>query len=82
MRFPRLTASTTSSTKSKSSEFVSKVKSYLVPQTVEARKTRYTQYKDIGIFVGSIFLIYMFEDKIRNILEIDPEELRKLTEQM
>lgn len=84
MRFPRLNASTTSSASSKSkiSGWVSKAKEFLVPQTVEARKARFTQYKDLGIFVGSILVVYIFEDKIRNFIEIDTDELRRMTEQM
>jgi hypothetical protein len=49
------------------------------PQTVEGRRARITQYKDMGIFVGAMMFIYLFEDKIRGLLEIDTEELRVLT---
>jgi hypothetical protein len=49
------------------------------PQTVEGRRARFTQYKDMGIFVGAMMFIYLFEDKIRGLLEIDTEELRVLT---
>jgi hypothetical protein len=33
----------------------------------------------MGIFVGAIVFIYLFEDRIRSMLEIDTEELKVLT---
>ena len=81
MRFSRLRGSSTSPQKSKPKEAVSKLKAWLWPQTTESRSARLTQYKDIGIFVGAILAVWLLEDRIRNMLEIDTDELRKLSMQ-
>ena len=82
MRFARLHGEGKEVPKgNKSSETVSKLKAWLWPKTTESRQVRITQYKDIGIFIGSIVAIWLLEDRIRDLLEIDTDELRKLSMQ-
>lgn len=81
MRFSRLRGSSTVPQKSKPKEAVSKVKAWLWPQTTEGRSARITQYKDVSIFLGAALLVWYFEEHIRNLLEIDTEDLRKLSMQ-
>lgn len=54
---------------------------WLWPQTAEGRKTRISQYKDVGLFVGSIAFVWIFKDKLSELLEMNPEELRRLADQ-
>lgn len=81
MRFARLRGASSLPQKSKPKEAVSKLRAWLWPQTTEGRAARLTQYKDIGIFLGAVALVWLLEDRIREVLEIDPDELRKLTAQ-
>jgi len=56
-----------------------KLKYWVLPPTSDRRKERVAQYKDIGIFIGAILVITVFEDKIKNFLEIETDDLRKMT---
>jgi len=79
MKFARLRGTSTLPPKSRPKEAVSKLKAWLWPQTIESRSARITQYKDLGIFVGAVVLVWMLEDTIRGLLEINPEELQKMS---
>lgn len=78
MLFTRLRGTSTGAQKSKPKEAVSKVKAWLWPQSTEGRSARLTQFKDIGIFVGAVVLVWLLEDSLREMMEISPDELRKL----
>jgi len=56
-----------------------KLKYWVLPPTSDKRKERISQYKNIGIFITSILIISTFEDKIKNFLEIETDDLRKMT---
>lgn len=44
------------------------VKNWILPPTNDKRKERLGQYKDIGIFVGSIGLVIYFKESISQFL--------------
>lgn len=58
-----------------------RAKYWLVPPTVDRRKERYSQYKTFGIFLGAVAFVVVFEDKLKNFLEIETDELKKLSGQ-
>ena len=43
-------------------------KNWLYPITKDKRKERMGQYKDLGIFIGAIITVAIFEGKIRTFL--------------
>lgn len=67
MQFARLRGAMRQPAKDRPKEWVSKTKSWLWPQTAEGRKARLSQYKDVGIFVGSIVFMYLFKDKLADL---------------
>lgn len=58
-----------------------KAKYWFYPPTVDRRKERFSQYKNFGVFLGSILFVVVFEDKIKNFLEIETDDLKKLSGQ-
>ena len=58
-----------------------RVKYWILPPTSDRRKERLAQYRDLSFFIGSIILVSVFEEKIKNFLEIETDDIRKLTEQ-
>ncbi len=78
MRFSRLRGTSAIAPKPKNKEAVSKIRAWLWPQSTEGRSTRLTQYKDIGMFVGAIALVWIFEEQIRGALEITADDIQKL----
>lgn len=65
------------------SNFVKKnfyrLKYWLLPPTTDRRKERIEQYKDLGLFIAAVAVIAIFEDRIKNFLEIETDDLRKLS---
>lgn len=55
------------------------IKLWLLPSTSERRSQRIGQIKSLGIFISAITVIALYEDKIREILEIEANDLQKLT---
>lgn len=56
-----------------------RLKYWLLPPTTDRRKERVQQYKDLGLFITAVAAIAIFEDKIKNFLEIETDDLRKLS---
>ena len=57
----------------------SQLKNWLYPATKDKRKERMGQYKDLSIFLGSILAVVIFEDKIKNFLEIETDEISRIS---
>ena len=47
-----------------------RAKYWILPPTSDRRKERLSQYKDFAMFIGAVLAIAVFEDKIKNFLEI------------
>ena len=60
--------------------YYNKVKNFLYPPTKERNKERMGQYKDLAIFAGSIIMVCIFEERIKGFLEIETDEIKKLTQ--
>lgn len=58
-----------------------RAKYWLYPPTTDRRKERLSQYKDFGMFIGAVIAIMVFEDKIKNFLEIETDDLKKMASQ-
>ena len=56
-----------------------RVKYWVYPPTSERRKERFAQYKDFSLFLGAIIAVAIFEDKIKNFLEIETDDIKKMT---
>lgn len=56
-----------------------RLKYWLLPPTTDRRKERIEQYKDLGIFIAAVAVVAVFEDRIKNFLDIETNDLRKLT---
>lgn len=61
---------------------VKKVKEFIIPPTKKDKVRRAKQFKDVGIFLASIAIIYVFQKKIEKLITVNPEELQKMTQQM
>ena len=57
------------------------MKDYFYPPTQDRKKERMAQYKDLAMFLAAILIIAKFEDKIKAYLEIETDELKKLSSQ-
>jgi hypothetical protein len=49
------------------------LKDWVYPPLTTLRQQRMSQYKDLAIFAGAVITVAYFEDKIKNILEIDAD---------
>lgn len=56
-----------------------RVKETILPTNTERNKERMWQYKDLTIFVGVIVVIAMLEGKIKSFLEIESDDLKKMS---
>jgi hypothetical protein len=55
------------------------LKYWLLPPTSDRRKERIEQYKDLAIFIAAVATVAIFEDKIKGFLEIETDDLHKLS---
>ena len=39
------------------------------------------QYKDLALFIAAVGVVAIFEDKIKNFLEIETDDIRKMASQ-
>jgi predicted membrane GTPase involved in stress response len=56
-----------------------RVKETILPTNAERNKERMWQYKDLTIFVGVIVVIAVLEGKIKSFLEIETDDLKKMS---
>ena len=54
-----------------------RLKYWFVPATHDKRKERFTQYRNFAIFGGAIVAVTCFEERIRQLFEIDTAELTR-----
>lgn len=59
---------------------VQKIKDFLYPLTRKQKEKRFRQIMDVSIFFTSIIMFIYFEDKIANILLVNPEDVKKLSQ--
>jgi hypothetical protein len=49
------------------------LKDWVYPPITTLRQQRINQYKDLALFAGAALVVVVFEDKIKNFLEIDTD---------
>lgn len=49
------------------------LKDWVYPPITTLRQQRMNQYKDLALFAGAAIVVSVFEDKIKNFLEIDTD---------
>jgi hypothetical protein len=72
-------APSTGSRQTKFSKLLAAFKSKLLPHSTQERAKRYEQLKDVAIFVASIGAFILLQNKIRKLITVDTEELKKLS---
>lgn len=55
------------------------LKKKLLPASLQERKKRLAQYRDVTLFVVSIGLVTIFEKRLQKWLTVDKSELNQLT---
>lgn len=57
-----------------------KIKEFVFPLTRKQKEKRFRQILDVSVFFTSIILFICFEDKLANLLLINPEDVQRISQ--
>lgn len=68
--------------KNKVYNWLSTLKTIIIPVTKKEKMKRMKQIKDITLFVSAITLLIVFQKKIEKLITVNPEEVQRLSQQI